>query len=71
MTKKSTLDLSFEELAEIGEQAFAQAKRKAIATGLPSPYIDVESQDRYFQKIAQGCAQSDTSKDGLIGKTHK
>ncbi len=64
MTKKSTFDLSFEELAEIGEQAFAQAKREAIATGLPNPYIDVERQDRYFQKIAQGGGRSDASKVG-------
>ncbi|WP_417464832.1 hypothetical protein [Kordiimonas sp.] len=69
MTKKSPFDLSFEEMAAIGERAFAEAKRETVATGLPNPYINVESRARYLKKIAQGGLQNNRSKDEAAARS--
>lgn len=61
MSKKSPLGLSFEEMAAIGRRAFADAKRDAIATGLPNPYIDVEKRARAHKEIAEGGFPGDAS----------
>ena len=62
MDKKSPFGLSFEEMAGIGERAFADAAREAKKTGLNPGYIDVAHRDAILREIAEGQEPGETSR---------